>query len=104
AAVGGAEADVVHTAVSEATALCAHGEVVARADDPVDGGVAVAETVRQLVLPDGRDGDRDGPAVGIGHTRDARPHVLVVRRPEVRAGRGAGARRVVVHVHRRAAR
>src|SRR5437773_1906860 len=78
------EAHVVHPAVEVPRALGADLRAVSLADARCVGArVTVAEAVDRLVLPDPRDDDAEGIAVGIGHAAHRHGHVLVVRRPEL---------------------
>src|SRR2546429_6806648 len=81
------EAHVVHPAVEAPRALGADLRAVSLPDARCVGArVTVAEAVDRLVLPDPRDDDAGGVAVGVGDA--AHPHrpVLVVLRAEPRAG------------------
>src|SRR5438094_4551683 len=106
-AVVAREAHVVHAAVEVPRALGADLRAVSLADARcVWARVAVAEAVDRLVLPDPRDDDAEGIAVGIGHAAHRHGHVLVVRRPElgrIHPGVAAIWRRVALPLPARAA-
>src|SRR5262245_42430907 len=96
--VVGREVEVVDAAVTISAPLGAKARDVAAESGSVRTRVPASRLVHRLILPDRRDGDRHGVAVGIGNAAHGHPALLVVGRPQrLRARRHGGAVRRSVH-------